>query len=249
MHNKGVLGLCFLGLAAFSALPACAGSIVIYDNDFGGVISTDNENIDAWTVNNGFTVANSFVLSSDETLTGINLIFWEFTGDTVTSVPWAIYDDSGVTGNPPSGGSPTSGLELYSGTATGDSLTDTVLETNGQGFQIDEISITIEPGDALSAGTTYWLAINNVVASNGDPAYWDQSDGPSYYWENSEGYASGPLGSNDGCDGSTESGSGNCSYSESFQLLAGSTSAPEPGTLALIGGGLLGLAGLRRRSK
>jgi hypothetical protein len=85
----------------------------------------------------------------------------------------------------------------------------------------------------LLAGTTYWLQIGNSMATNGDDAGWDQSDGPSTAFKANVG----ALPDGFGCNGL-------CTGSESFEIL----SAPEPGTLLLLGAGLIALAGLRRRS-
>lgn len=111
---------------------------------------------------------------------------------------------------------------------TGSFSTSTYITTS-YGYSIDDASFGL-PNVSLPGGaTTYWLVLQNSADSAGYPFYWDESDGPSTaYCED----CGGTIGS------------------ESFQIL-GTTSAPEPGTLALLGIGLLCLAplSLRRRVK
>jgi hypothetical protein len=68
----------------------------------------------------------------------------------------------------------------------------------------------------LDAGT-YWLTLQNAVVSDGDPAYWDESDGPSSASDDSVGTMPG----------------------ESFTLLgsgsSGSGTTPEPEVILLFG--------------
>ncbi len=79
----------------------------------------------------------------------------------------------------------------------------------------------------LAAGT-YWMNLQNAVVSNGDPVYWDENSGPSTATENN-----GTL------------------PAESFSILGysstGTGTVPEPGSLLLLAGGLVGMAGILRR--
>ena len=56
---------------------------VIYEN--GPV----NGTTDAWTINFGYIVSDTFV-PSDGSVTGFDLYVWEFPGDIMTSVQWSI---------------------------------------------------------------------------------------------------------------------------------------------------------------
>jgi hypothetical protein len=216
----------FLALIGLAALPASAG--VVYNNDFGGVISGDNYDVDAWTINFGFQVANSFSLASGTTVTGVNLALWAQPSDSLTSVDWYIRADD-------SPSNPLLGTLVASGIAN---PVGTTLESNGFGYNILEESFDIS--QALSGGTTYWLQLDTAVVPNGDPIYWDQSDGPSTMYENSFGYFT-TSNENNTCKGL-------CTGSDSFQLLANTgTATPEPSAWLLLGGGLMALAGFRRR--
>src|SRR5208282_146107 len=85
-------------------LPALAQ--VLYDN---GPI---NGNVEAWTINFGYVISDSFTLLNNSTVGGFNLGAWEFPGDILTSVDWAITSQA-------------DGGTLYgSGTASGSNLTD-----------------------------------------------------------------------------------------------------------------------------
>jgi hypothetical protein len=224
--------ICFLmgvlALASLATLPASAG--ILYNNDFGGVVSGDNYNEDAFTLDYGFEVGNSFVLSSNATIQSVDIALWEFPGDSLTSVDWQILANNGA--------NPLSGTVLESGTAF---PVSTFIENNsfsGSSYPIYDASFSIAPL-ALSGGTTYWLTLQNAVVPNGDPIYWDQSDGPSTFYHNTLGYFPGPPGG--------YSCGGICTGSESFRLYGPTSGVPEPGTLLLLGGALIALAGIRRK--
>src|SRR5262249_48302359 len=74
--------------AAFGmGLSASADATVLYTN---GPIDGIN---DAWTINLGFQVADSFSLASPSTLTSVDLGIWNLSGDTTTQLDWAILSD------------------------------------------------------------------------------------------------------------------------------------------------------------
>jgi hypothetical protein len=210
---------------------AASADSIVYNNDFGGVISGDNTNENAWPTNFGNSMSNSFALSSSTSLTGVNMLVWELPGDVTTSLNWYILDN----GNPTDPFSGTSGVTtIASGTVT---PTDTLLYSNNlYGYDIDSLSFGIST-PALTAGTTYWLQIDSAVSADSNAVYWDQSDGPSTAYISDGGLL--PLGNP--CNGL-------CTGSESFQL-SGASSAPEPGSLALLGAGFAGLVALRRRKR
>ena len=222
--------ICFLmgilALASLATLPASAG--ILYNNDFGGVVSGDNFNENGWTINYGFELGNSFVLTGNSTVQSVNIALWAFPGDTLSTVDWQILANNGS--------NPLTGTILESGTA---SPAGTLLEgSDAYGYSILEESFDITPL-ALSGGTTYWLTLQNAVVPSGDAIYWDQSDGPSIYYHNTLGYFNSGGGSYQ-CLGL-------CTGSESFQLLGTTSGVPEPGTLLLLGGALIALAGIRRK--
>jgi hypothetical protein len=199
-------------LCLLVAAPASAGTI--YDN---GPI---NGTIDAWTINFGFQVADSFTVSSASNLTGAQVGLWLFSGDNPTSLDWMI-------GTAPGLGDISSG--------TGAALSNTFLPgTNPYNYLLAESNFTLT--GAVAPSTTYWLTIQNASTPSGDPIYWDQNNGPSQGWENTLGYGMG------GCSGT------NASCSESFQIYGNSgTATPEPASWVLLGSGMLIFAGFMRK--
>ena len=95
------------------------------------------------------------------------------------------------------------------------------------GFDIQNYNVAI-PDLTLSAGS-YWLNLSNATTNSGDPVAWDQNSGPSQASESSVGTI--PSQSFD-ITGSSGSGTG---------------TTPEPGSIVLLGSGVLGLAGGVRR--
>jgi len=122
------------------------------------------------------------------------------------------------------------GGDIGSGTA---SLTVLSLFTNEFGYNVDEVSFSTSV--SLAAGTTYWLTLQNTPTADGDPVYWDENSGvgcmspdcPSQAQENTLGTIP----------------------SEAFTILGGTNpTTPEPSSIMLFGSGILGLAGVLRRS-
>ena len=140
---------------------------LIYDN--GPV----NGTVDAWTINFGFVVSDSFPAAQNN-VSGFDFGAWEFPGDTLLSVDWSITTD-------PNGVCPGSTC-LDSGTA---GVTDSFISSNQFGFNIDEISVS---GLNVSTGEgTVYLNLQNAVVNTGDPIYWDENSGPSLAYQNEVG--------------------------------------------------------------
>jgi hypothetical protein len=212
---KLLTGLCLPLL--FCALIAPAA--LLYDN---GPISGI---ADALFIQQGSQATNSFILSSDANVTGITFGTWTLSGETVTAVDWSITAD------------PFNGLPIYSGTAAVFSVFQFQnTQFSPVNYDIDISSFSV-PSLALGAGT-YWLQLENAVASGGGNAFWDQNGGSSSAFYNSADF-----------DGVLTL---SATRSAPFQILgdtSGASGVPEPNSFALGGSGFLLLAAgaLRRK--
>src|SRR5271165_557265 len=145
---------------ALAAVPAFAQS---YDN---GPI---NGTTDAWTINSGYVVSDTFSLPVDTTdVASIQFGVWEFPGDVMQTVDFTISSTENGTG--------------VGGTRN---VTDTFISTNQFGYDIDRISFNTG-GVPLNAGT-YWLNLMNAVVPSGDPVYWDENSGKAAASESAVG--------------------------------------------------------------
>ena len=150
-------------LLALVALPALAQDI--YDN------GAPAGNTDAWTINFGFIVSDTFnVVNDGTTITGGSFAMWTFPGDTLTSAELSI--TSGENG----------GTSYFDQTVN---FTQSACTGNQFGFNVCVESTTFS-GPTLNAGT-YWLNLQNASVPSGDPIYWDENSGPSQASENSVG--------------------------------------------------------------
>jgi PEP-CTERM motif len=207
-----------LRIASLSLLALCLAAVpamaqTIYDN---GPI---NGTTDAWTINSGFVVSDTFTVGSGgASVTGISFGAWAFPGDVLESAEISITSSE------------------FGGTTYDDEVvnfTQSGCSGNQFGFNVcTETGSLAGSGVNLAAGT-YWLNLQNAVVNSGDPIYWDENSGPSSASENSVGTipseAFTVLG---GTATSTTSSSG---------------SVPEPSSIMLFGSGILGLAGVLRR--
>jgi hypothetical protein len=114
-------------------------------------------------------------------------------------------------------------------TGTGVSLTaDGALGTSGTGYTLEEYTFALK-SNAYSSGT-YWLTLTNAVVGNGNTAYWDEYGGTTGTSTARSSLVELPT-----------------NQSQSFDIQA---AAPEPGSIALFGSGLmLLLAGFARRAR
>ena len=152
-----------LVLLALVAIPALAQND-IYDN------GPTNGTTDAWTINFGFAVSDSFTLGPNTSVNGLNFAAWLAPGDVLQSAEVAITS------------SEFGGTSFFDQTI---SFTQSGCTSNQYGFNVCNESGTW--GDVgLNAGT-YWLTLSNASVNTGDPVYWDENSGPSSASENSIG--------------------------------------------------------------
>jgi uncharacterized repeat protein (TIGR03803 family) len=122
-----------------------------------------NGTTDAWTINFGYIVSDSFV-PSGSTVSGFGLYIWEFPGATLSSLQWSITS------------SPNGGTVYGSGTISDGNLIDTFISTNQYGYNIDGISAS-GLNVKVTPGSTYWVNLFNAAVPSGDPVYWDENSG------------------------------------------------------------------------
>jgi len=145
----------------------------IYDN---GPI---NGNTDAWTINFGFIVSDTFTVGNQQTpVTGMSFGVWLFPGDTLTSAEVSITSE------------PNGGASYFDQTVN---FTQGACTTNQYGYNVCTVTATFN-GPTLNPGT-YWVNLQNASDPIGDPVYWDENSGfgcessgcPSQAYDNSVG--------------------------------------------------------------
>ena len=208
-------------IASLSLLALCIAVVpamaqTVYSN---GAI---NGNTDAWTINFGFVVSDTFnVTNNNTTITGGSFGMWLFSGDTLTSAELSITSGEN------------SGTSYFDQTVN---FTQGACTANQYGYNVCQENTTFA-GPTLNAGT-YWMNLQNASVPSGDPVYWDENSGPSSASENSVG--SIPS------EAFTVLGSSSSTTTSTTTSTTG-TSVPEPSSIMLFGSGILGLAGVLRR--
>ncbi len=193
--------------------PVWAG--ILYEN---GPI---NGETDAWTINFGFVVSDSFTISTGtSTVNGMSFGAWLFPGDTLESAEVTLSSQ------------PDSGTIYFDGTV---SFTQSGCFLNHYNYDIcTETSIFNGPN---LANGTYWVSLQNAVDTNNEPVYWDENSGVGCH--------------SPGCPSLAAPGSGEGTLpSEAFTILGSANSGgstPEPTSLLLFASGVLGIAGLINR--
>jgi len=150
-------------LLALVAIPAMADTI--YSN------GSTNGNTDAWTINFGFIVSDTFTVAADNTaITGFTMADWLFPGDTLTSAELSI--TSGENG----------GTSYFDQTVN---FSQGTCVSNQYGYNVCNETASFT-GPTLASGT-YWVNLQNASVPSGDPVYWDENSGPASASENSIG--------------------------------------------------------------
>ena len=203
---------------ALAAVPALAQS-QFYEN---GPI---NGTTDAWTINFGYVVSDTFFTNNYNVVTGFNFGVWEFPGDSLMSVDYSITDSE----NAPC----PSELCLGNGTVAGKNLIDNFISSNQFGYNIDSANALI-PGVQVPEGVELWLNLQNAVVASGDPVFWDENSGTG---------CNSPQ-----CPSSASESVVGTIPSEAFTMYASQCCGPtpEPSSILLFGSGILALAGVLR---
>jgi hypothetical protein len=179
-----------------------------------------NGNTDAYTINFGFVVSDTFNITSNNTnITGASFGMWLFPGDTVTSAELSI--SSGEN----------SGTSYFDQTVN---FTQGDCTTNQFGYNVCQENTTF--GMVVLNAGTYWLNLQNASVPSGDPVFWDDNSGPSLASENSVGSIPSEAFTLTGGSSTTSTGTSTTG-----------TSVPEPSSIMLLSSGILGLAGVVRR--
>jgi len=181
-----------------------------------------NGTVDAWTINFGFTVSDSFTLSgSDTKVTDFHFVYWDASAsDLLTTADLQL------------------GTTSFGGSATTVAFSSTFLTTNQYGYNLYQANSTgLNIPWAGGAGfATFGNACTLSGCSVSNPIYWDENSGPSLAYENT-------LGSIPSEAFTLSGGCGGCGCG----IRGPACGSPEPSSIMLFGSGVLGLAGLLRR--
>ena len=206
------LRIASLTLLCLLAATTASGQ-VLYDN--GPV----NGTVDAWTINFGFVVSDTFTLANNSTVGGFDMAVWEFKGDTVLTVGWSVTAQENF------------GTLYGSGNAA---VTSKFISVNQFGYDIVELTAT-GLNLPLNAGT-YWINMQNAVVTNGDPVYWDENNGVGCKGDNG-------MGGN--CPSMPSENDSGTILSESFDITGTSGgTTPEPSSILLFGSGIVGVGSM-----
>jgi PEP-CTERM motif len=207
------LPLLSLVIALSLSIASPATAQILYEN---GPI---NGTTDAWTINEGFVVGDSFTISTGtSTLTGLSFGAWLFPGDVLESVDVIVSQ------------------EFLGGTI----YFNQVVPFTGSGCSTNQFGLDVCTetgafnGPTLANGT-YWVNLANAIVNDGDPVFWDENSGVGCH--------------SFGCPSqSLETGGSVPSESFSILgTSSGTGSVPEPSSLVLFAGGFLAISGVVRR--
>jgi hypothetical protein len=202
-----LLALCL----TFASAPAMAQTL--YEN---GPI---NGEVDAWTINFGFVVDDTFFISTPTAqVGGISFGAWVSPGDTLQSVEVSITSD--IDG----------GTTYFDGIVN---ITQSGCFMNNFSFNVCTETGSFAPV-TLNNGT-FFLNLMNAVTAEGNPVYWDENSGVGCHSQ--------------GCPSVAYPDFFESIPSEAFTILgtAGTGTTPEPSSLVLFSSGVVGVGGMLRR--
>ena len=139
--------------------PAMADTL--YDN------GAYNGTVDAWTINFGFSVSDSFTCSAACSVEDFHMVNWNTPGFVTTGVEIQL-------------GASSFGNDYADMTLAPSSSTD--LGPNQFGFELWQYDFTFN-NVSLPSGTS-WVTLSNATDSGGNPVYWDENSGPASAYEN-----------------------------------------------------------------
>jgi hypothetical protein len=222
LASLSLLALCL----TLAAVPAIAQ--IVYDN---GPI---NGNTDAWVINFGFVVSDTFnVTNNNTTITGASFGMWLLPYDTLTSAELSITS------------SENGGTSYFDQTLN---FTTGPCTVNTYGYHVCQEDTTFG-GPTINIGT-YWLNMQNATVPSGEPVYWDENSGPSSA-STTEEIGTIPsesftvLGATSITTTSTSTST--TSTSTSTTSSTGGGSVPEPGSIVLFASGVLSVVAVLRR--
>jgi PEP-CTERM motif len=131
-----------------------------------------NGTADAWTINFGFTVSDSFTLAPGNVSEEFHFVYWDSSSsDLLTTADLQL------------------GTTSFGGTASTVAFSNTFLGTNQFGynlFQADANGLNI-PWSGGAGFATLGNACTTSGCSISTPVYWDENSGPSTAYENTIG--------------------------------------------------------------
>jgi len=155
-----------------------------------------NGTTDAWTINFGFVVSDTFTIGSDATITGMSFGAWLFVGDTLISAEVSVTSlENG-------------GTVYFDQTLN---FTQSGCVGNQYGYNVCTETSSNGSFPSLQAGT-YWVNLQNAVVNTGDPIYWDENSGAGCH--------------SSGCPSEASENSIGTIPSESFTILGNNTCTP-----------------------
>ncbi|MGA3054907.1 MAG: PEP-CTERM sorting domain-containing protein [Candidatus Korobacteraceae bacterium] len=201
--------LCLL----LAVAPAMADTL--YNN------GTFNGNTDAWQIDYGFAVSDSFTVPHGSIIEDFHLAYWTAAGNQMTSVDMAFgstsfggtYNTYGVSGS-------------------------TLLGTNNFGFAVYQSDLT--SGLSVPWSGAGYVSLQNACTAGGCSAgepqiFWDENDGPSMAYANSVGSIGSEAFTLTSCLCCGAPGP-DCG-----------PPVPEPSSIMLFASGILGVVGVLRR--